>query len=423
MTQRVTHMSPSTNDTGANYTVITADAHAGAPIDAYRDYLEAAWFEEFDAWAATFTNPYAKETLSEADECNWDSDMRLRNLAADGVVAEVIYPNTCPPFYPQTSLLVPPHPTERHEYERRMAGLRAHNRWLAEFCSLAPDRRRGIAQVMLNDIDDAVAEVRWAHSAGLRGGILLPGVPPDSSLPPLWHERYEPLWRVCEELSMPINAHSGSGTPDFGPGKVADFIYYLEIAWFAHRSLWHLMFAGIFDRYPNLKFACTEQYTGWLKETIEALDSAAKLALERGTGSSNWGEAVRDLALTPREYWERNCYVGASFMRPVETEVRHDIGVDRIMWANDFPHAEGTYPYSREAHCLNYADVPEHEVRLMLGQVAAEVYDFDLAVLDPIAAEVGPSVADVATPIRRDQLPVDSFSSAFEFTRPLRGFV
>ncbi|MFX6980562.1 hypothetical protein ABTH98_20280, partial [Acinetobacter baumannii] len=77
-----------------------------------------------------------------------------------------------------TGIVIARPPTSA-EYERRWAGVQAHNRWLADFCSLAPHRRAGIAQIFLNDVDAAVAEIRWAHAAGLRGGILVPNIPPD----------------------------------------------------------------------------------------------------------------------------------------------------------------------------------------------------------------------------------------------------
>ena len=63
------------------------------------------------------------------------------------------------------------------------AGLRAHNRWLADWCAEYPGRRAGIGQILLNDVDEAVRDVHWIADHGLRGGVLLPGVPPDAPHP------------------------------------------------------------------------------------------------------------------------------------------------------------------------------------------------------------------------------------------------
>ena len=99
-------------------------------------------------------------------------------VEADGIVAEVIFPNTVPPFYPQTSFMVPGAPRVGTRYRRRWAGLRAHNRWLADFCHAAPSRRAGVIQIMLNDVDDAVDEVLWAKQAGLTAVYCFPAWPP-----------------------------------------------------------------------------------------------------------------------------------------------------------------------------------------------------------------------------------------------------
>ncbi len=197
------------------YIVISADCHGGGAVQDYRDYLDPAYHDDFDAWLATFENPYDDLKGGDADR-NWDHDRRLAEIEADGVVAEVIFPNTIPPFFPKSSLVGQPPGSSAGDLARRWAGLQAHNRWLAEFCAAAPGRRAGIAQIMLHDVEASVAEIRWAAQAGLTGGVLLPGCPPGSGLPPLYAPDYEPIWAVCEELGLPINTHSGSTAPDYG---------------------------------------------------------------------------------------------------------------------------------------------------------------------------------------------------------------
>ena len=102
----------------------------------------------------------------------------MRDLEADGIAAEVIFPNTVPPFFPGGALVTQAPPADAHDLELRWAGLQAHNRWLADFCARTPGRRAGIAQILLHDVDASVEEIRWAHDHGLTGGILLPGAPP-----------------------------------------------------------------------------------------------------------------------------------------------------------------------------------------------------------------------------------------------------
>src|SRR3954463_9647056 len=136
-------------------TLISADCHGGAPIDAYRDYLEPKYRDEFDAWRGAYRNPF-RDLQGDRRTQNWDNDRRLRELEADGVVAEVVFPNTVPPFFP-TGQVVAPAPKNDEDFPRRLAGLHAHNRWLADFVKAHPARRAGLGQIFLNDVDQAVA--------------------------------------------------------------------------------------------------------------------------------------------------------------------------------------------------------------------------------------------------------------------------
>lgn len=396
---------------GANYVIISADCHGGANIGDYRPYLEARFHDDFDAWAAGYANPFDDASGRDGGR-NWDSARRLRELEADGVVAEVVFPNTVPPFFPKVSLVHQPPGANAGDLERRWAGLQAHNRWLVDFCGDAPGRRAGMCQIMLHDVDAAVAEIRWAAEAGLTGGVLLPGAPPGSGVPPLYAPDYEPIWSVCEEVGLPVNHHSGSAAPDFGDYPAAQAMFLLEVTWWAHRTLWHLIFAGVMERHPDLQFVFTEQGTAWIPEELKRLDYyAARLRGVGGAAGSQeakYGASTRALSLKPSEYWARQCQLGSSFIRRPEVDLRHEVGVDRIMWGSDFPHLEGCWPYSAEHLRYAFAGTPEAEVRAMVGANAARVYGFDLDALAPLAAQFGPSPADVDLPLDVADIPDDA---------------
>ena len=396
--------------TGENYTVISADCHGGADVAAYRPYLESRYHAEFDAWFGTFENPY-EDIAGEGASRNWDSTRRLREMEADGIVGEMLFPNTIPPFFPKVSLVHQPPGAGAGDLELRWAGLRAHNRWLAEFCQDAPGRRAGICQIVLHDIAGSVAEIRWAADHGLTGGVLLPGAPHGSGVPPLYAPDYDPIWAVCEELAMPVNHHSGSAVPDMGDYPAAQAVFLLEVTWWAHRTLWHLIFSGAMERHPDLQFVFTEQGTAWIPEEVTRLDyyhdRLAGVGGAAGSQEAKFGQAVGPLSLKPSEYWARQCHVGSSFIRRAEVEMRDRVGVDRIMWGSDFPHLEGCWPYSRDHLRLAFAGVPESEVRAMVGGNAARLYGFDLDALAPLAAEFGPSPAEVAVPLVAADIPAD----------------
>jgi predicted TIM-barrel fold metal-dependent hydrolase len=384
------------------YAVISSDCHGGAQLMEYRNYLPSSMYDEFDVWARDYAIPFEDLRGPDADQ-NWNSDRRLRDMDAQGVAGEVIYPNTIPPFFPKGSLVGQPKAASREELDKRWIGLQAHNRWLVDFVARAPERRAGIAQVMLHDVDAAVAEVRWAREAGLRGGVLVPGTPPGGDYEPLWSRVYDPLWQVCEELEMPVNHHGGGGGPYYGEEEISYVMFVLEVPWWAHRAMWAMMFSGALERHPRLQVVFTEQGTAWVPERLNELDHFYRRMRDASTGAQEalWGGPVRELSLSPSEYWERQCHIGASFLRPSEAGLRHEVGVDRVMWGTDYPHLEGTQPFTLEALRATFANVPEAEVRAIVGGNAAALYGFDLQALQPLVAEIGPTVAEVATPLDR----------------------
>ncbi len=402
------------------YLLITADTHAGLDPPGYRPYLEKKWLADYEAWVQTQETMMQMMRQVMGDRSigvdgdpdvdanrNWDTGRRLRETEADGVVAEVIFNNTLPPFAP-----IPMMPFEEppvgDELEKRWAGLQAHNRWLADFCSEAPGRRAGCVQILLPNVERSVDEIRWAKQNGLTGGVLLPGAPPGSGVAPLYAPDYEPIWAVCEELGMPINHHSGGGTPDFGlymPQSLTMFI--LEVTWWAQRTLWHLIFSGVFERHPDLQFVVTEAGASWAPEVLRSLDSFYDRMKYEDQCSEHMfgGPAVAKLSLKPSEYFRRQCHIGASFLPPRECAMRYEIGVDQIMWGTDYPHVEGSYPYTRELLRLSFAGVDPEEIQQMVAGNAAKVYGFDLDFLAPLAARIGPTKAEIAEPLDYDSVP------------------
>ena len=117
----------------------------------------------------------------------------------------------------------------------------------------------------------------------------------------------------------------------------------VEFMWWARRPLWELIFGGVFERFPDLRVAFTEQGADWIPSLLERLDEQYRSPFERGINEL--------LRRSPSGYWANNCYVGASFMSRGECAIRDQIGVDRIMWGADYPHIEGTWPHSLGAPC------------------------------------------------------------------------
>lgn len=408
------------------FLVISADCHAGLPNAEYRDWLDPAFRDAFDeslvarerqrelAMQGFLNAEFAKEWVEENEDGlrgSWDAAKRDRELDNDGVAGEVIFPDgdsvgsgASAPFgagLGQSGDTPPDH---------LLAGARAHNRWLAALCATSPGRRRGIAVVPIAFIDSdmAVAEIRHAHESGLHGGILIP---------PMWqpgkpyHDRgYDPVWSVCEELDMPVHVHSGPADKDsYGPHIG---IYTAEVRFWSARPLWFLIWSGVFERFPRLKFAVTECGAFWVNDLLWRMDSV----FEREHGSKKLGDQLTaNLSMRPSDYFDRNCFIGASNTHRRELERRYEIGVGNLMWGNDFPHPEGTWPHTAEFLHRAFHDIPTDETRAMLGETAAEVYGFDVDKLASLIDEIGPAAEALGQTDDRD---LTKWDAAREAGRP-----
>lgn len=378
------------------YVVITADTHAGAAIDAYKDYLDPKYRPDFDDWRGQYRNP-SKKHIGGKKAKNWDNAVRFGDLEADGIVGEVVFPNTVPPFYPKAFHVS--RPPEPKDYEHWLAGIRAHNRWLKDWCDEAPERRAGIGLIHLNDIDDAIEDVKWIAEAGLRGGVLLP-IPPDDMkhLKPLYAPEYDRLWAVIQDCDLVMNTHSGAGSPDYGPYPAAHPFWIMEVPFFSQRGFTQLIWGGVFERFPDLEFILTEAGCAWVPALLERMDGI-HMGIQAGMMGEMDYSQVDSLKQPPSFYAKRNCYFGASFPGKREIDGRHEVGIERILWGSDYPHYEGCFPYSRQAMQLAFCDLPEAEVRMMLGENAARLYRFDLEKLRGHAAKAGVMPAEIARPL------------------------
>jgi predicted TIM-barrel fold metal-dependent hydrolase len=398
------------------YILITADTHAGGSHAQYREYLEPRYREAFDEWRGGYRNP-SEEHYGRKKKRNWDLEIRNADQNGQGVVGEVVFPNTVPPFYKKS--IVTAGPPKPDEYERCLAGIRAHNRWLKDFCAEDPVRRAGIGLILPNDLDEAEKDIAFIAEAGLRGGVLLPLVPPDASwLPPLYDPAWDRVFAAIQDHDLVMNQHSGQGAPDYGEGLVAESLWISEVAFYCRAGYRHLIMSGVFERVPRLRYILTESGCSWAPEMLAQLDRI-HMGIQRGAiGEMHYEGEEWGLAEKPSFYARRNCWYGASFPSKPELAGIEAVGIDKVCWGNDYPHFEGTFPYNLESLRLTFADIPERERRMIFGENAAALYGFDLEALRPLAVQHGPTPQQVDAPLPPEEIPRDSH--CYLFTVALR---
>ncbi|MFK8018247.1 MAG: amidohydrolase family protein [Pseudomonadales bacterium] len=409
--------------------IISSDCHAGALPHMYNDYMPKSLHNDANNWWAQ----YAKEMFARAgtffdqemvdefksesgaegigrydsnsvakldgmsdtqlldmlnDHSNpfaprpgeYDSAIRIKELDEDGVAGEVIFP--------QMATFGAGLMQYRNEIseEQNLAGIQAYNRWLADLCATTPGRHAGVALINVDNIDVTIQEIKWAKQAKLFGGILLPTS--TGTHPFYHHHRYEPIWQICEELDMPIHTHSG-WSPDYGDVESATAMFISEVDMWAQRPFKALLWSGAFERHPNLKMVFTETGCAWILEMIRVLNFKAENPL-----FAHW---KKGLTKTPMEYFQQNCYLGASFLPKHEVGYRYDIGVEKLMWGSDYPHMEGTWPHTMDSLRNTFSEVPEQEIHQMMGIGAADVFGFDLAQMRALADKIGPEISSIKT--------------------------
>jgi hypothetical protein len=137
--------------------------------------------------------------------------------------------------------------------------------------------------------------------------------------------------------------------------------------------------------------------------------------LEKVFDATDWDRlGIAMPKLRPWDYWRRHCMVGEQ-LRPYEVGLRHDVGVGQISFGTDFPHSEGSWPNTREWLRLGMSEVPEDELRLILGENVVRFYDLDRELLAGHAARVGLEVADIHStePVQRELIEILDWRSAF----------
>jgi predicted TIM-barrel fold metal-dependent hydrolase len=402
--------------------VVSGDGHVAAPPEHYAPYFEDRYkplvidlIRENVEYLQNFTvatRPGA-DVMEVFDRRNlarsggefgsFDVDVRLQQMDAEGIAAEIIHPAsqcaTLPFFFVVNKPRSP---------EIRAAGQRAYHRWLADFMSAADSRLVGIAEPgPCLDMDATIAELRWCAANGYRG-VFLPGATADPTLPALSDPYFEPFWSVCEELGLVLEVHAGWGTSQeqtwalfdlikqfmaehandptarseqIGETMVADDDL-LALGLGPRRAMWQLMLGGVFDRYPRLKLALVEIRADWVPPTLAHLDER----FDRGD---------TPLAMRPSDYYRRNVVVTPSSPHRCEVEMRDQLGVDQFLFGQDYPHWEGTWPNTLDWLRVSFAGVPENEARKILGENAIEIYGLDRARLAEVAARIGPRPTDI----------------------------
>ena len=368
----------------AGYRLVSSDSHIIEPVDLWEKRIDSRFKDraprvvregDYDQWycdGASFgaigTNQQAGVRFEEPEKLNragsmdtaplggLDPDAHVMDLELDGVVGAVLYPSQGLSLWrvPASDIL--------------SAVFRAYNDYLAEFCHPYPDRLKGIAMINVDEVEDAVGELERATRLGLVGAMI--------TVRPMLrydHPTYERLWAAAQDLRMPLSLHIGTARWRPGVDMLAlaqDALFFATVETDVRESLGAIILSGVFERFPKLRMGAIEFEVLWAPYFMGRIDNVYR---ERAIGVA--GHRFKSDAL-PSDFFRSNVFV--SFQEDdLGIQLRHEVGVENLMWASDYPHAESTFPRSREIVERILQDVPEDEKTLIAGENTARLYHFN----------------------------------------------
>jgi predicted TIM-barrel fold metal-dependent hydrolase len=377
----------------AEYKLISADSHIVEPPDMYADRIESKFRDrapkmerrktpggrDYDAWVIDgmqvgtlgavmqagqrFEDPSQIDFLGLWEDVRkgaYDPHAMITENEDDGVWGSCLQPSQGLFWYrlPDSELL--------------SEICRVYNDWITDFCKPYPERLKGIGMLNVDNVDEGCRELERCKKLGLVGAFIPVSPLPDN---PYRDPVYDRLWATAQDHEMPLLLHIA--TPRYGVPGCEFTMNVAELTgagrsttdhWVRY-SLSAMLFAGVFDRYPRLKVGSVEHETAWIPHWLKQMDFTYR---ERPVFTKGWKSAK---GMLPSEYWLRNMFV--EFMEDdLGVELRKHIGVDTMLWGSDFPHAESTWPQSKQFLDRIFAGVPEEDRRKITSDNAAKLFGF-----------------------------------------------
>ncbi len=364
--------------------IISADSHITEPACTYVDYIDAAWKDKAPKMvdggenvgdifvvdgmnkpvpmglvAAAGKPPEEIRVLgvkfADLHRGGWDPEARMAEQVTDGVAAEVIYPTV--------GMVLCNH----RDFDYKHACFEAYNRWIAEYCGAHPDRLLGCGQTAMRSPEEGIEDLKNIKALGLRG-VMMPGVPAiedyDSPI-------YDKFWEAAIELELPLSFHilTTRGEKTRGPAMST----FLSTVRGCQDIMAMFVLGGVFERHPDLKLVCVEADAGWVPHFMYRMDHAFNR-------HRYWLKPGQELSKLPSEYFAENIYVT---FQDDWTAFRFADAMNskRLMWANDFPHSDSTWPWSQKLLAEHTAQLTDEQRNDILHSNVVDLYQIDTSTL------------------------------------------
>jgi uncharacterized protein len=304
---------------------------------------------------------------------SYDARSRVALMDEAGIYAQIVYPNVMG-FGGQNTASVSP--------ELRLISAQIYNDAMVELQEESGQRLFPMATLPWWDVDAAVKEATRTHKSGLRG-ININSDPhkhkglDGRQLPDLADKYWDPLWNVCESLDLPINFHIGAseqsmdwigsaGWPSLHVNLrsgLAGSMMFLDNG----RIIGNIIYSGLLDRFPRLKFVSVESGIGWIPFMMDSIDYQFQSLIKNS-----------NLSRKPSEYFRSNFYGCFWFEKRDLSHLIERVGVDNCMFETDFPHIVCLHPAPLEYMEEGLATLSQTAREKVMSGNAARVYNIPL---------------------------------------------
>ena len=367
-------------------TIIDADGHILEPRSVWEEYTESAYRDrviqivrDIDgidkmkingeirgdrnmAIAAACTpgglsDPHRARTMSwdEITPGGYDPHVRVKDMDLEGI--EVAF------FYPSLWLIY----GDLDDPQLAAAACRAYNNWIADFCKPYSNRFFGVAPLPLQDVDEAVKEMRRVvKELGMRAVFVRPNPFNGRRLN---DPAYDVFWREAQELHIPVAVHGSFGTkmPTLGQERYKDPFFFHMVChpWEMQGACLDIVCGGVLSKFPTLKVAFLEAGLGWIGHWLDRMDGHFE----------KMGHYVPWLTRKPSDMFREQCFIS---MDPDE----HSLGVvtamgleNCVIWGSDYPHFDCTFPGVVEEVKEACAALPEQAQKKIIGENTRRLYN------------------------------------------------
>jgi predicted TIM-barrel fold metal-dependent hydrolase len=337
--------------------IIDADGHLNEPEREIRRMMPEC-YQDYELPQVAGSSSWDRYLGGTVGKHNDDPHVQLKDMDVEGIDVQVIFPSGLSLSSWKNGGAATSH-------------AKAYNDWMAEFCSVDPNRLKAVAQVALQDVKSAIRE---AHRAVEELGCVAVMMPTNVLDQDIGERQFWPFYEAIQGIDATLAVHGGINAAERMFGRFSHSFIAVHTVAFPFEcmtAVTGLVYAGVPEMFPNLKIAILEGCVGWVPFLMDRMDEEFEIR----------GREAPLLKRKPSEYMAEFTY-GFEIEESTLPLVIQRIGADKLVYASDYPHWDTSWPNSVK-HFLSRTDISDQDKRKILGENPQRLYGFTAQVAAP----------------------------------------